>query len=436
MKTRPISGIAAAALALGLVAMATPASAGESRGGMGRGGHHGGGQVVHGGVRGGHVVRGHQGGHRWGKRIDGRWHAGHQAPGGWRGYRRPSRGYILPSYWINPGFYLNSYALYGLYQPQAGYGWSRYYDDAVLTDRSGRVYDSRSDIAWERYEGGYEDGYAAGRADAVRYDNRVLAGDDRVFDYNGDVVTQGGGYDGAWSGNYVTEDGGVYQGSWAGTYQDAQGQVYDGQFSGTFTGEGQYVGPDGQVYAYGTPHWQTAGAQPQYAPAPQYDPRPVYRGDDHGARAEMIERCRRDNGLGGAVIGGVVGGVAGNRIAGRGNRTEGTIIGGVVGAVTGAAIDRAEDDPCRAYRRAPQGGGYAQQGGYGYGYGYAPQGYYYAYPPQQPTVTTVVVQSQPVVTTTTTTIVEEEYVTRPAARRVYKPKPKAKPRPKPRCVCR
>ena len=53
---------------------------------------------------------------------------------------------------------------------------------------------------------------------------------------------------------------------------------------------------------------------------------------------------RRDDGLGGALIGGAVGGLLGNRIAGRGDRTVGTIAGAAVGAVAGAAIDRAEDD--------------------------------------------------------------------------------------------
>src|SRR3546814_16303073 len=41
---------------------------------------------------------------------------------------------------------------YGLSVPPAGYGWSRYYDDAVLTDRSGRVYAYRSGIDWNRSE--------------------------------------------------------------------------------------------------------------------------------------------------------------------------------------------------------------------------------------------------------------------------------------------
>ncbi|MCP1470865.1 Ni/Co efflux regulator RcnB [Sphingobium sp. OAS761] len=184
-----------------------------------------------------------QGGHRWGPRHSGRWYAGWRAPGGWSAYRRPVRGYILPRYWIAPSFYISNYGAYGLPAPATGYGWSRYYDDAVMTDRYGRVYDYRGDIDWDRYEGGY--------------------------------------------------------------------------------------GPDEARDGY-------------YADAP-----------------------RRDNGLGGAAIGAVVGGVAGNRIAGRGNRTEGTLIGAGVGALAGMAIDKAEDGPHHAAPPPRRPGA-----GYDYGYGY------------------------------------------------------------------
>ncbi|MEQ6333149.1 RcnB family protein [Sphingobium sp. MK2] len=178
--------------------------------------------------------------HRWGQRHNGRWLAGWHAPGGWNGYRRPVYGYVLPRYWVSPTYYIANYGAYGLPAPAYGYGWSRYYDDAVMTDRYGRVYDSRSNIDWGRYEGGY--------------------------------------------------------------------------------------GPDDGRY------------------------------DDP----------RRDNGLGGAAIGAVVGGVAGNRIAGRGNRTAGTLIGAGVGAVAGMAIDKAEDAPRRNAPLPPRRPGAAYDSGYGY----------------------------------------------------------------------
>ncbi|WP_336972360.1 RcnB family protein [Sphingobium aromaticiconvertens] len=186
---------------------------------------------------------------RWGPRQNGRWYAGWRAPGGWNAYRRPVYGYVLPRYWVQPRYYIPNYSAYGFPTPAAGYGWSRYYDDAVMTDRYGRVYDTRSNVDWDRYDGGYADD---------------------------------------------------------GDYRDSR-------------------------------------------------------------------RDRRDNGVGGAAIGAVVGGVAGNRIAGRGNRTAGTLIGAGAGAVAGAVIDKAEDGD----RRAPP----PRRDGYSYGagrdYAYADDGVTY-----------------------------------------------------------
>jgi hypothetical protein len=65
-------------------------------------------------------------------------------------YRQPSYGYTLPRQWVSPPYFISNYSLYRLPRPAAGYGWSRYYDDAVLTDRYGRVYDWRSDMDWNR----------------------------------------------------------------------------------------------------------------------------------------------------------------------------------------------------------------------------------------------------------------------------------------------
>lgn len=101
---------------------------------------------------------------RWGSRVDGRWWGGANAPGGWGAYRRPVRGYALPTYWIAPRFYINDWSTYGLATPPQGYRWSRYYDDAVLIDARGSVYDSVSDVDWDGdYGAGYDTagGYGA-----------------------------------------------------------------------------------------------------------------------------------------------------------------------------------------------------------------------------------------------------------------------------------
>lgn len=276
------------------------------------------------------------GGNRWGPRQNGRWYAGWRAPGGWNAYRRPVYGYVLPRYWVQPNYYISNYSAYGFPTPAAGYGWSRYYDDAVMTDRYGRVYDTRSDVDWDR-------------------------------------------------------DGGYF--------------------------------------------------------------------DDEGYRD------RRDNGVGGAAIGAVVGGVAGNRLAGRGNRTAGTLIGAGAGAVAGAIIDTAEDgrdapgsDYAYADDSVTYGGNYQgrwagtwhgkdgttytgeYEGDYsgtshGVTYdapnyerrphrsdrgapalppgGYVANGWYYP----APTITTVTVQPAIQTTTTTTYVTEHVRTARPVARR-------------------
>ena len=143
----------------------------------------------------------------------------------------------------------------------------------------------------------------------------------------------------------------------------------------------------------GDGHEHPSAPQPGVAP-PGPDMRPEWQGSQrpaptHGidprARDEWLGECRRraarrDDGLGGAVIGGLVGGLAGNRIAGRGHRTVGTIAGAAVGAVAGAAIDKAEDsgrprDECETYLDDYY-ARYSQPAGYGYpGYGYVQQGY-------------------------------------------------------------
>ncbi|SFO22059.1 RcnB family protein [Sphingomonas sp. OK281] len=110
---------------------------------------------------------------RWGSKIGGRWWGGANAPGGWAGYRRPHRGWAVPSYWNAPRFYVGDWSNYGLAQPPQGYNWARYYDDAVLIDPRGSVYDTASDIDWDRAD---SDGYAAIRSRDYAADESVYAG--------------------------------------------------------------------------------------------------------------------------------------------------------------------------------------------------------------------------------------------------------------------
>lgn len=167
-------------------------------------------------------------------------------------------------------------------------------------------------------------------------------------------------------------------------------------------------------------------------PAPAYDDG---RWDDE----DMMRRCRRDDGLGGAAIGGVVGGVIGNRVAGRGNRTVGTVIGAVSGAAAGALIDRSEDARrCDAWHRDYT--ARSSRGGTYYGGDYAGGGYAsyeggYAYGGMQ----TIVIPGQPVIIEETETIYEEVIVPQPRPRVRHRVAPRRavhRPRPRPRCVCR
>ena len=135
-------------------------------------------------------------GPRWGGKVRGRWVGGTYAPGGWAAYRPPVRGWVLPRYWVAPNFFIQDWPDYGLTRPQSGYGWYRYYDDAVLADRDGRVVEVRNGLDWDgRDDGRYvRDDRAYERYAAERRDDGV----------GGGVV---GGIAGAVAGNVIAGRG-------------------------------------------------------------------------------------------------------------------------------------------------------------------------------------------------------------------------------------
>jgi hypothetical protein len=208
---------------------------------------------------------------------------------------------------------------------------------------------------------------------------------------------------------------GRWTGTWNGTYEAPDGRRYDGTYEGTVEGR------PGVGY-----------------PPPAYDP--YYSGGDPRHDEDMQRRCGNDGTVGGAVVGGVVGGIAGNRIAGRGNRTAGTLIGGGLGGLAGAAIgnsaDRAKCEQWWAGRRGHPSTAYRDgysssysYGGYGQGYG---QGYGWYTPGV--VVTTIITNGAPIVTETVETSTRTYYENVPVRKRVVAKK-KWKPKPKPRCVC-
>jgi Nickel/cobalt transporter regulator/Glycine zipper 2TM domain len=353
--------------------------------------------------------------------MNGRWFAGFHAPGGWSGYRIPYQGFTLPTYWVQPSYRIINYPLYGLYQPQTGYGWTRYYDDAVLTDGRGSVQDYRSNIAWDRMEGGYAPGDypEAEYGPAMGADRGVYMGNDQVYANSGYAPAPQAPV------QYVPGTG-------EDDYDDDRyGAPYDSRYQ------------DRSDYDY------------RPAPAPAYQSR---------AGFERYERCLKDRGIAGGVIGAVVGAVVGNRVAGRGNRTIGTVLGGAIGGIGGATIDKAASK-CEKY--LPREDYYYGNSGYPSG-GYMPapqprppvyqpypqpqpqpyptQGYPYPYPPQSggyyqngwyypaPTITTITV-APTVVTTSSTVVTEEVYYETVAVKPKPRPKKKWKPKPKPRCGC-
>jgi Ni/Co efflux regulator RcnB len=99
---------------------------------------------------------------RWGRTVNGRWQGGAKAPGGWNAYRQLGRGGHLSKYWMGSNFRIPDYLSYGLASPPQGYFWVRYYDDAVLADGYGNVWDSVGGIGWGDeivQGGGYADSY-------------------------------------------------------------------------------------------------------------------------------------------------------------------------------------------------------------------------------------------------------------------------------------
>lgn len=331
-------------------------------------------------------------------------------------YRRPHRGFILPRYWVQPTFYLSNFGSYGLSAPSNGYYWSRYYDDAVLTDSRGYVQDYRSDINWDYGPDRTEDYREPAYGPAIRPDGSAYSWND-----NGDVA-------------FAAPDGSSYSydGEWDGEYVDPQGRVFEGDWSGTVTRHNGVSGPGYPAPRPATPHHAVPSAAPHHSGAPY--PAPDYRSDgdryDVPRGYENYERCLKSNGLTGAAIGALIGGFAGNRIAGRGDRLGGTLVGAGVGGLLGVAAEKASNK-CKHHRpaaRPPVNYPYPYpQPSYGHGW----QGGYYYYP--QPVVTTITMAP---VTTTTTTATEEVYyeTVRVAPRK--KVVRKWKPKPKPRCTCR
>jgi hypothetical protein len=386
MKTLKISG-----LALLLAALPTVVQAGDSPPAMpGPGGMPHMGMPRMGGVAMPRPGGPQMGGPRnWGGRQGGRWIGGHRAPGGWGAYRRPSIGFALPSYWVNPSFYLGNYGMYGLSRPTYGYGWSRYYDDAVLTDRYGRVQDSAR-VDWDRYDR-YEDGaagYGEDYSDSYGYRDNGYANDGRNSHGRGTGIVGAvvGGAIGALTGGIIAGKGdhlagaliGGGVGAIAGAAIDGSSGGYGRGYRGNRIKHSKHHGRMDYDYGYGSgPDGVTQDGQWQGRWTGSWNggPTQTWNGTYEGSQPHW----------------------------------------------NGPGAGYPEPQPYPHGRGGPV---VVHQGGY-YGGGYYGGG----------EVTTIVVQSQPITTTTTTTTEEVVYASAP--RRRYAPRRvwHARPRPRAQCVC-
>ena len=270
-------------------------------------------------------------------------------------------------------------------------------------------------------------------AETTRVERRVIVvdgtsrGDEAVYRSGDDRVLAESDYRGRWDGE------------WSGDWDDSR-ETYEGTYRGRYD------------RGYESDHDDRAHSRRRTR---HQERREVRYSDDDLARI-----CRRDDGVGGAAIGAVVGGVAGNRIAGRGDRTAGTLLGAAGGAILGAVIDRAEDGRCNDYwRRADSEGGYRHReyrhdsrrddrGGYDYRSGYdyrgdyGRQGGYYETAYSEGGyygggTTTIVIPGQPTIIEETETTYETVTLAAPRARTAPRRHARrALARPRPRCVCR
>lgn len=270
----------ASALALGAAGVAEAGPRGAKPGGW-NGPRPGGWNGPRPGWNGGHVVR-----PRWGGRISGRWWGGMRAPGGWGAYRRPVRGWVLPGYWVQPNWYINDWSGYGLPQPPYGYNWSRYYDDAVLIDGRGTVYDSVGGIGWDRFDGQgvdytyYEDGYGAGYAGGgyATAPQLPYPGPDADGGLGGAIV---GGVVGGVAGNLIAGRGNRLGGTLIGAGAGALvGQAID---KSDGAGRVHQAPPPYGAPGYGAPYPAPGHPGPAYGhPVPEGAPQVAYQTGSYG----------------------------------------------------------------------------------------------------------------------------------------------------------
>lgn len=182
MRTFAFIALAASMLAPITAAGAAGTPGAASSGRYNWGGHSAWQGSTGGGMQGRHWNQGgnwQHGGGNW-NHGGGNWN--HQ--GGWN-HARFRRGHVLPRFWLSPTFFVSNWNSYGFGRPGYGQNWVRYYDDALLVDSSGRIYDTAYDVDWDRYEHGPVPEYYGDDDDGP---------DEADLFYEDDRVTWGGRY--------------------------------------------------------------------------------------------------------------------------------------------------------------------------------------------------------------------------------------------------
>lgn len=110
--------------------------------------------------------------------------------------RHFQRGFVIPPFFFGSQFYVDDWQAYGFSDPGPDGRWIRYYDDAYLIDRDGRIVDSRDGMDWGRHGDDWDD-------DDGMPVHRRHGGGDYGYAYGGGYggpPMQGGGY--AYGGGY------------------------------------------------------------------------------------------------------------------------------------------------------------------------------------------------------------------------------------------
>lgn len=190
-------------------------------------------------------------GSRWGGRT---WHPGHRWTGSWAHFRRPFVGFVVPPFWLGPSYSILDYSDYGLSEPPYGYSWSRYYDDAVMVDREGRVRDFVS----------------------PEWDEKAY--DESGYDYSHDVSPSGIDY---FDGDDQVVYSGTWRGTWTGSYEGGPVTTYRGEFRSDDRGPPprplpppRYEGPPPHL-DYGPEGWSGGYAAGGYIAGGYYYPAPT-----------------------------------------------------------------------------------------------------------------------------------------------------------------